>query len=129
VPKMARSCPQEPRKAPGTSVETSVAPTSVRDAILGALSEREFQKIVVEGLEQRGYVVFHVVDSRLMQAGLPDVIAVKPGRVLLWELKRERGGRIRPQQQQVIDCLPAGSTVDARIVRPSDWDRVQEALR
>jgi hypothetical protein len=120
--------PPTERGLPGASTDENAA-QDARSAVLGAMSEREFQRAVVEGLEQRGYVVFHVVDSRLMRAGLPDIIAIKPGLVLLWELKREHGGRIRPEQQRVIDCLPAGSTVDARIVRPSDWDRVQEALR
>jgi hypothetical protein len=100
-----------------------------RDVVLESMSEKAFQKAVVDGLKQRGWLVFVVPDMRMTTAGLPDIIAVAPGRVLFWELKRERGGRIRPEQQVVIDALPPGSTVDARIVRPSQWAEVEEVLK
>jgi hypothetical protein len=119
MPKMARWRLQERLNPTGTSKDPSV---------FAALTEKAFQAMVVAGLRQRGWLVWHVVDSRLMRAGLPDIVAIKPGRVLLWELKTEEG-RVRPEQQGVIDALPPGSTVDARIVRPSQWAEVEEVLK
>jgi hypothetical protein len=99
--------------------------------VLNALTEREFQRMVVDGLRQRGYLVWVVPDMRKTLAGLPDIIAVsphrvtRPRRVLMWELKTMRG-RVRPAQKLALAALDGIAGVDARIVRPSDWPAVLE---
>jgi hypothetical protein len=119
MPKMARWRLQERLNPTGASKDPS---------IFAALTEKAFQAMVITGLRQRGWLVFVVPDMRMTTAGLPDIVAIRPGRVLLWELKTEKG-RVRPEQQVVIDALPPGSTVDARIVRPSQWAEVEEVLK
>ena len=97
-----------------------------RPVLLDSLSERELQAAVVDGLQQRGYRVWHVVDARLMAAGLPDIVAVRAGSpLLLWELKSSTG-RVRPAQRTALDTLAAASGSDVRLVRPADWDRLSE---
>ena len=110
-------------------------PDDARSAILAAMSEAEFQKLVVDGLRSRYYAVWTVPDMRRTTAGLPDIIALGPmfgpgsdrPRLLFYELKREKG-RVRPEQQAVIECLQLVTVVDARILRPSGWDAVRDAL-
>jgi hypothetical protein len=95
------------------------------------MSEREFQAHVVAGLEHRGYIVWHVTDSRLMRAGLPDILAYhpkRPGHLLVWELKRERGGVVTTEQRAAIEHFRTMDGIDARVVRPSDWAEISKAL-
>jgi hypothetical protein len=48
--------------------------------------------------------------------------------LLFWELKSQRG-RIRPEQQNVIQYLQmVAGDIDARIVRPADWPQLRDAL-
>lgn len=98
-------------------------------ALLGRLSEREFQADVVHGLRQRGFIVWTVPDMRMTTAGLPDLIAVHPDRapLLMWELKTERG-RVRPEQVRALAHLDRIPGIDARIVRPADWLRLKETV-
>ncbi len=110
-------------------LETVLKPSAT---ILDAMSEAEFQRLVVAGLKQRGYLVWHVVDARLMAAGLPDVIAAHPTRVprrlLMWELKRAKGGRVSPEQKAALAALSDVFGVDARVLRPADWLLAKELL-
>ncbi|HEX6786974.1 MAG TPA: hypothetical protein VF076_07235 [Acidimicrobiales bacterium] len=100
------------------------------DEVWGAMSERELLRHAREGLDDRGFVVWHVVDSRLLAAGLPDVIAYAPslpGLLLLWELKTGRG-RLRAAQTRALAHLRSVPGVDARIVRPADLPWLLAAL-
>lgn len=60
--------------------------------------------------------------------GLPDIIAVHPGRrrLLVLELKTETG-RLDPRQREWLAAL-VGAGVDARIVRPADYDELVAEL-
>ena len=102
-----------------------------------AMSEAEFrEQHVIPGLRQRSFAVWYVPDSRRLEAGLPDIIALGPLdgrgplRLLFLELKRQRKrqGRVRPRQQEVIAYLQQVTGVDARIVRPADWPAVLEEI-
>src|SRR5262245_63097627 len=100
------------------------------DEVYGAMSERELQRHVREGLDDRGFVVWHVVDSALIAAGLPDIIAYSAGLpelVLMWELKTGRG-RLRAAQARALDHLRTVPGLDARIVRPSGLPWLLAAL-
>lgn len=99
-----------------------------RAVLLDAMTERELQDAVLTGLRQRGYVCWHVTDSRLMSSGLPDLIAIKPGRdLILWELKTSTG-RVRPAQRTALHALAAATGIDVQIVRPRDWAALSETL-
>jgi hypothetical protein len=98
--------------------------------VYGAMSERELTRHVRESLEDRGFVIWHVVDSRLVASGLPDIIAYSaslPAMVLLWELKTGRG-RLRAAQARALAHLRTVPGIDARIVRPADLPWLLAAL-
>jgi hypothetical protein len=103
--------------------------------VYGAMSEGELLRHVRESLEDRGFreptgAVWHVVDSRLVAAGLPDIIAYSdslPAMVLLWELKTGKG-RLRAAQARALAHLRTVPGIDARIVRPADLPWLLAAL-
>jgi hypothetical protein len=107
---------------------TAPAALDTRATLLDAMPEADLQEAVIAGLRQRGYIVWHVTDSRLMSAGLPDVVAVRlGGPLLLWELKTSTG-RVRPAQKTALDALSSVMSVDVRVVRPGDWDVLSERM-
>ena len=99
--------------------------------IFAAMSEKQFQAMVVMALKAHGYMVWTVPDMTKTARGLPDVIAVHPTRVprrvLFYELKSQRG-RVRPEQADALAALSDVHGIDARIVRPSDWPALRQAL-
>lgn len=113
----------EPSTAPKTDEGVSVA--------LLALSEARFQRIVVGYLRLRGWTCWTVPNMRLTTAGLPDVLAWHaglPGLILALELKRERDYRVTPAQTVALAHLETVPGIDARILRPSGWERLRDTL-
>jgi hypothetical protein len=97
---------------------------------LAALSEAQFQRIVRAHLTRFGYVVWVVPNMKLTTAGLPDILAWhpdRPGVLHAWELKGMRT-RITDKQLAAYRHLQTVPGVDARIVRPSDWEALRDAL-
>lgn len=103
--------------------------TGIGDEILTAMSERDFQKHVVDALRRRGWLVFIVPDMRKTTAGLPDLLCLHAGHTVLlaWELKRE-SGKPTPIQRAVLALLGGIPGVDARIVKPSTWPALRDGL-
>ena len=100
----------------------------------GQLSEKKWQKQVEEALDVYGWWWFHVPANvvvcqycrrknyRGIKKGFPDILAIKPPRLLWIELKRERGW-LEPEQRQVHEMLRAcGQTV--LHVRPRDREEL-----
>lgn len=112
-----------------TTTEAPTASVGPLRAVWASMSEREFQRIVVDGLRRRGWLVFVVPDMRKTLAGLPDLLCIHAGRdvLLAWELKRETG-KPTPIQRGVLAILDGIPGVDARIVRPSDWPALSEEV-
>lgn len=88
------------------------------------LSESEFQAAVVQLALLRQYLVFHDNDSRRNQAGFPDLVMTRPGRLVFAELKTEIG-RVSNEQHRWLDLLRsvsqvAGDALHVAVWRPSD---------
>ena len=99
-------------------------------ALLGALmileSEKGFQRAVVELAALCGWRAFHDYDSRRNTAGFPDLVLVRPPRLIFAELKSERG-RVRREQRDWLEEL-AQCGVEVALWRPSDWDCIVKIL-
>ena len=94
------------------------------------MSERQFQKLVVDVLRSLGWVVWVVPNMKLTTAGLPDLLFWHPswpGVLHAWELKTRKGA-VTPAQRAALAHLATVSGVDARIVRPSDWPALRDGL-
>jgi hypothetical protein len=102
--------------------------TTARQVLDAAMSERDFQAQVIAYAELLGWMVYHTHDSRRSNPGWPDLALVRGHRLLLWELKSEKG-RVSPEQQDYIVRLIQVRVVEAGILRPSDWPEIEETLR
>lgn len=93
--------------------------TPAQQAVAAHMSEAELQRQVMDLARDLGYQqTHHVWDSRRDAAGWPDLVLLRPGAALFWELKTEKG-RIRPPQRTCLDLLASAGCTTA-VVRPSD---------
>ena len=92
------------------------------------MTEAELQQLLTDAAELNGWLVFHDNDSRLNPAGFPDLVLVKPPRIVLLELKTAKG-RVRPEQQVWLDALADVDTVASALVRPEHADQILTYLR
>jgi hypothetical protein len=90
-------------------------------------TEADLQDVVMDAARLAGWLVFHDHDSRRNPAGLPDLVLVKPPRVVFLELKTATG-RVRAEQQTWLDALAGCDTVASALVRPDDIPTVLDYL-
>lgn len=90
------------------------------------MSEKAFMAQVVELAKLRGWTVYHSWTSIHSPCGFPDLVLARPPRVIFWECKSERG-RVSLDQRAWLDRLTACGML-AEVIRPSDWDLVEERL-
>lgn len=91
-------------------------------------TEKSFQAAVVGFAQLRRWRVHHQYDARRSTPGLPDLLLVRPPRVVFLELKTNAG---RPTQAQLdwLGDLVRCPGVEAYMLRPSDWPQIQAVLR
>ena len=82
------------------------------------VSERELQDNVIAMLVALQYRVYHTWMSLHSAGGFPDLVAVRHGRLLFIELKRETGNTRANQQEWLDELREAGA--EAYLWRPSD---------
>ena len=87
------------------------------------LSEKDFQRQVIELAELNGFLVYHTHDSRKSAKGFPDLVMARTERVVFAELKTEKG-LVSREQWLWLAALP-----NAYVWRPSDWDSIVKVLR
>ena len=90
--------------------------------------EDPFLRSIIDAAERYKWLWFHDEDSRRNQAGLPDLILCSYGRLIMAELKRQKG-RLRPAQKRWHDALCRVERVEVPIWRPSDYDHILEILK
>jgi hypothetical protein len=60
-------------------------------------------------------------------AGWPDLVLVRPPRLIFAELKSE-SGQVRANQTEWLDVLRLLPAAETYLWRPSDWDELVEVL-
>ena len=95
-----------------------------------AITEKQFSQAVYDLARLRGWLVARYPTWRKTGTtpGFPDLVLVRLSRVLLCELKGERG-RVSEMQSQWLMALEGTGKVEGYTWRPSDWDRIEEVLR
>ncbi len=93
-----------------------------------AVTEKEWQRTVVEAASVLGWTCYHTHDSRRSSAGFPDLTLVHPTHGVVWmELKSARGRLTVDQEWWIV--LLQGAGARAGVFRPSDWPIVEQILK
>jgi hypothetical protein len=101
---------------------------TARQVLDAATDEASFQAAVVELAILRKWLVHYNSDSRRATAGLPDLILLRPPRLVIAELKTEKG-RLSPEQAAWLAGLAKCPGVEAFVWRPRDMDEIEGVLR
>jgi hypothetical protein len=91
------------------------------------MTEAVFESRFVELFTLTGWVGYHTRDSRGSNAGFPDWCLARAPRLLLVELKTNRG-RLTPEQRVWGTLLAACPGVEYRVWRPRDWPTILATL-
>lgn len=75
-----------------------------------------------------GWRCYHPWLSARSTPGFPDLVLVRPPRILFVELKTERG-KVTPAQQAWLDALAACPGCEVDLWRPRDLDAAAATLR
>ena len=99
--------------------------------------EASFQAVVVETARLAGWRVAHFRAAKTSKgwrtpvtadgAGWPDLVLVRPPRLIFAELKSETG-EVRANQTKWLDVLRLLPQAEVFVWRPSDWDSLVEIL-
>ncbi len=90
--------------------------------------ESEFQSSVLEAATALGWKWYHTRDSRHSPEGFPDLVLVKPPRVVFAELKTETG-KLSVDQLVWYGLLLQCPSVEVYAWRPRDMDEVIRILQ
>lgn len=84
------------------------------------MTEKDLQSNVLELARLRAWRAYHTYDSRRSQKGFPDLVLLKPPRLIFAELKV---GKKRPtaEQRAWLDELDECPEVEAYLWYESDW--------
>jgi hypothetical protein len=98
---------------------------TLADAAL-RVSEREFQRAVIEYAEKCGWMVYSVPDSRRATSrGYPDLTMVRGSSLIFAELKKWNGS-VSADQRKWHHALYHRAEVYTW--RPSDWPEIERVL-
>lgn len=89
-------------------------------------TEAQWQSEVLRLARRFGWRTYHTRVSFGSAKGFPDLVLIKPPRLVFAELKSD-GGAIKPEQQEWITDLEV-SGVEAYLWRPRDIERVVAIL-
>ena len=101
------------------------------DQLMDLELEKDFQRRVEEYARLEGWHVYSVPDSRRVSlSGYPDLTMwrVLDKRLIFAELKREKG-RLRPQQEVILEELRQLGVAEVYVWRPSNWNEILDTLR
>ena len=101
------------------------------------MTEREFQRAVVELARLMGWRVHHTRPALTQRgrwltpiqgdAGFPDLVLCRPPRLIVAELKRV-GGKPTPAQRGWLGALGQCAGVEVYLWTPNDWETIVRTL-
>ena len=84
------------------------------------MTEVELQGKIRRLAKLRGFThIYHTHMSKRSDAGFPDLVMIKDGRLLFAELKKQKGSRTTPEQLEWLSALTEAG-VENYLWRPSD---------
>lgn len=132
---MTAAGPLSGRRRParaGTNGRTPSSPAVPAGAASNAArpieSEKSFLQAVRELARALGYLEYHTHNSRHSTAGFPDLILLRGTRLIVAELKTDKG-RVTPDQEDWLQAFARLPDVRVFCWRPKDWDHIEAILR
>jgi hypothetical protein len=92
------------------------------------LTEKAFMRQVTDLATLCHWTHYHTRDSRGSVAGFPDLVLLRPPRLIFAELKR-KGSWATLEQSHWLALLRQISAVEVHLWTVADWDRIVEILR
>tara|TARA_Y100000401_G_scaffold106969_1_gene100923 strand:- start:3487 stop:3801 length:315 start_codon:yes stop_codon:yes gene_type:complete len=99
-------------------------------------TEAQFMLSVKKYAELVGWLYYHPYDSRKSNAGFPDCVFVRDGRIVFAELKlATKGYRSKPSEYQAIwleelnRVADNTAFVEVYLWNPDDWDTIESVLK
>ena len=91
------------------------------------IAEVDFMATVVEAARLLGWYCYHPHRSQHSEEGFPDLVIVKPPRLVFAELKAG-SNRPTPAQRAWLEALGGCPGVQACVWTPADWDAIERVL-
>jgi len=85
------------------------------------VKERDLQMAVLQVARLYGWLAYHTFDSRRSAPGFPDLVLVRPPRLVFAELKGEHG-QLSRHQVTWLSALEQVPGVQVETWAPRDWD-------
>jgi len=124
---MSRTASRAVRPAAGHN-GGSVTAATYTAAALAALTEAQFQNIVVRAAHDLGWASYHTRYSLGSNPGFMDLVLVRPSRFLVAELKRV-GGKTTAHQDRWLALCRLCPGIETYLWFPTDLDAIYEVLR
>ena len=84
------------------------------------VTEKMLQQAIMDCARRLGYIAFHPFDSRKSAPGFPDCVLIKPPRLIVAELKTEKG-RLSAHQEVWLHRFLQIDGVEVYLWKPSQW--------
>jgi len=94
---------------------------------LPTINEKQFMAQVKQLATMMKWSWYHPYDSRKSAPGFPDLVLVRPPRVIFAELKVE-AGFLTPKQQEWAFALRECPGVEYYLWTPHDWPEIEKVL-
>lgn len=91
-------------------------------------TEKSFQQKVIDLARLQGWKVYHTYDSRRSEPGFPDLVLVKPGKLVFAECKTDSGKPTEAQKEWLI-ALAESSHPECYLFKPANWDKIETLLQ
>lgn len=92
------------------------------------IREKDFLEQIRELAKIFGWEYYHTWQSIHSPRGFPDIVLVRPPRIIFAELKSS-SGKLSPAQKRWLDQLMQCPGVEAYLWRPEDLDDIVQCLR
>jgi hypothetical protein len=91
--------------------------------------EADFQRQVQEMSRLHGWLDWHVLKSKGMRAGFPDLLLIRPPKLIWVELKSAKGKLTQAQAEMHEMLRDCGHTVFVWFDTPETWNEIEEILK
>jgi hypothetical protein len=91
------------------------------------VSEKQFMQAIIDLAKFNQWLVYHTFDSRRSAYGFPDLVLVKPPRVIFAEVKSEKG-KLTPYQELWLEILGQCPGIETYVWRPKNREKIEWIL-